>query len=68
MADVRKNTHKSVDEIFDKADVIGAKATKIKEGVDDFISDNPEKSVLIALGTGIIVGGVLAAIILKKKK
>jgi ElaB/YqjD/DUF883 family membrane-anchored ribosome-binding protein len=79
MADVRKSTHKSVDKLFDKAERIGEsgketiarvkeKASEIKEGVDDFISDNPEKSVMIALGVGIIAGGLLAALLMKKKK
>jgi ElaB/YqjD/DUF883 family membrane-anchored ribosome-binding protein len=74
---IRQQTHKNVDKIMDKAESIGVsskeniehlkqKATEVKENVDGYIQENPEKSVFIAAAIGAVAGGVVAATIVKK--
>ena len=75
---LRQKTHDGVDKIADKAEGIGEsgkkamhklqeKAIKIKKNVDEYIENNPEKSLLIAAGTGVIVGAVTAVTLMRKK-
>jgi len=75
---LRQRTHKSVDKILDKAADIGErgkeamdglkeKAAAAKENVDGYIRKNPEKSVLIAVGVGAVVGALLAAAMMRRK-
>ena len=75
---LRQKTHESVDNIMDKAESIEERgkekmvrlkenAMKVKENVDDYIQENPERSVLIAAGIGIVAGIILTATLMRKK-
>ncbi len=75
---IRRKTHKGVDSIMDKAHDLGERgqenlermkegATTVRNNVDGYIKQNPEKSALIAAGIGAIVGAVLAAAIMRRK-
>ena len=77
IANIRQKTHKSVDNIMDKAESIEEsgkekmnhlkeKAIMVKVNVDNYIKKNPEKSVLIAAGVGIAVGAILVASLMKR--
>lgn len=79
IADVRQKTHESVDNIMDKAESfsdtgkesiaqINEKASMIKGSVDDYIRKNPETSLLIAAGVGALVGGILAAAMMGRRR
>lgn len=74
---LRERTHDSVDNIMDKAESINEsgkktiahledKAVKIRGNFDGYIQENPEKSVLIAAGVGIVVGGLIVALMKKR--
>jgi len=76
--DMRQRTHEGIDKIMDKAESISdsgkekiaqlkQKAVVIKDNVDGYIKENPEKSVLIAAGVGAVVGTVVTAAIMKKR-
>ena len=76
--DLRQRTHDGVDKIMDKAesirdsgqegiDNLKEKATDIRENVDGYIQKNPEKSVLIAAGIGVIIGAMIAAAMMRKR-
>jgi ElaB/YqjD/DUF883 family membrane-anchored ribosome-binding protein len=67
---IRQRTHKSVDNIMDKAQSIGEsgkgelihlkeKATTMNENFDGYIRKNPEKSVLIAAGIGAVISAMM---------
>lgn len=67
MSNIRKRTHKEVDNIMDRAKRaeerskekiarLKAKAIMIKGNVNGYIKKNPEKAVLIAAGTGVATG------------
>lgn len=75
---IRQKTHNSVDKIIDKAEhmrersneeiaYLKEKAIIIKENVDGYIKKNPEKSVLIAAGIGVVIGGIIVATIMRRK-
>jgi ElaB/YqjD/DUF883 family membrane-anchored ribosome-binding protein len=75
---MRQKTHDSVDKIMDKADDIRAKSTAelahmkeklelMRHNVDGYIKENPEKSVLIAAGVGVVVGTLITAIIMRRR-
>ena len=76
---IRQKTHQSVDKIMDGADNMDAKSKEaianLKEKVniarkdfDNYIKQNPEKSVLIAAGIGIAFGAIITSLIIKKRK
>jgi ElaB/YqjD/DUF883 family membrane-anchored ribosome-binding protein len=76
---VREKTHDNVDKIMDKTEEMKAdgenklarlkiKGQEIRNDIDERISENPEKSVLIATGVGIAVGIILTALIMRRKK
>jgi len=78
LSSLRERTHESVDKIMDKAESIGErgkeamdglkeKAAAAKENVDGYIRKNPEKSVLIAVGVGAVVGALLTAAMMRRK-
>lgn len=65
--------------MMDKAESIGEKgkeamdrlkdkAITMKENVDDYIRENPTKSVLIAAGIGAVVGAMIAAAMMRKNR
>jgi ElaB/YqjD/DUF883 family membrane-anchored ribosome-binding protein len=75
---LRKKTHDGVDKMMDKAESIGESSKKkiesfkeksqmVKNNVDGYIKENPEKSVLIATGIGLIIGAIITTIVVKKK-
>jgi ElaB/YqjD/DUF883 family membrane-anchored ribosome-binding protein len=75
---LRQRTHDSVDKIMDRAESVSEsgkekmadikeKAMMMKENVNGYIRNNPEKSVLIAAGIGAVVGGILAASLMRRK-
>lgn len=75
---IRQKTHKGVDKIMDKAESmkdsseekiadLKEKAIVVRKNVDGYIKKNPEKSVLIAVGVGAVIGAVLAAVIMRRK-
>ena len=75
---IRQKTHNSVDKIMDKAESmeesgkeamahLKEKATQTRKNVDVYIQNNPEKSVLIAAGVGLVVGAVFTAIMMRRK-
>jgi len=76
---VRQRTHEGVDKIMDKAESLNErgkeeiarlkeKASMMREDVDGYISKNPEKSVLIAAGVGVVLGAVLAAALMRRNR
>jgi len=76
---VRQRTHESVDKIMDKAESMSEsgkeeiarlkeKALMMKGNVDGYISKNPEKSVLIAAGIGVVAGAVIAALLMRRRQ
>ena len=78
ISNIRDKSHTGVDTIMDKAEDIQEsgkdkmayvrdKATMMKENVDGYIRTNPEKSLLIAVGFGIISGVILANILMHKR-
>ncbi|PIN81583.1 hypothetical protein COV13_00820 [Candidatus Woesearchaeota archaeon CG10_big_fil_rev_8_21_14_0_10_32_9] len=75
---LRQKTHNSVDRIMDKAESVGEsgkeaivnlkeKAILMKGNVDDYIKENPERSVLIAAGVGAVVGVVVTALLMRRR-
>lgn len=75
---MRQRTHERVDKIMDKAesmkesgkealDNFKEKVKVTRENVDGYIRKNPEKSVLIAAGVGVITGALIAAAIMRRK-
>lgn len=75
----RNKTHEGVDKAIDKAEQmrdsgreklaqLKERAMIMRDNVDGYIIRNPEKSVLIAAGVGVVVGAVVTAVIMKKKK
>lgn len=78
ISDIRQRTHNRVDTILDKAESIRAsgkekvahlkeKAMRARKNVDGYIQKNPEKSVLIAAGVGVVVGAIVTAAIMRRK-
>jgi ElaB/YqjD/DUF883 family membrane-anchored ribosome-binding protein len=75
---IRQRTHDRVDKIMDKAESmrdsgqekmarLKKKATMMKDDVDGYIRENPEKSVLIAAGIGAVIGAMFAAAMMRKR-
>jgi ElaB/YqjD/DUF883 family membrane-anchored ribosome-binding protein len=78
MTNVRQKAHNGVNKMMDKAENIKdeskeeitslkEKAIKARENVDGYISDNPEKSILMAAGAGLVAGAIATAVVMKKK-
>ncbi len=76
---LREKSHKGVDNIIDKAESIEgsgkeniaqfkAKFSRMQKRVDNHIQNNPKRSVLIAAGAGMVVGVVLTAVLMRKRK
>ena len=76
---VRHGAHDRVDKIMDKAENINErskeklshikeKASMMKEDIDGYIRQNPEKSVLIAAGIGAVIGAMFAAAMMRRKQ
>jgi ElaB/YqjD/DUF883 family membrane-anchored ribosome-binding protein len=74
---IRNMTHENVDKIMDKAESMKAstkaamedardKAAEIKDNIDEYIRENPEKSVLIAAGIGLALGALIATVMRRK--
>jgi ElaB/YqjD/DUF883 family membrane-anchored ribosome-binding protein len=72
MAYVRDKTHDGVDKVMDtvesirdggkeKIDDVKKTVVDARKNVDGYIKKNPEKSVLIAAGTGVVLGAVAVA-------
>lgn len=77
--DIRERTHDSVDKIMDKADSMNEsgkeaiarfkeKAMDARENIDGYIQTNPEKSVLIAAGVGVVVGALVTAAMMRRRQ
>jgi ElaB/YqjD/DUF883 family membrane-anchored ribosome-binding protein len=78
ISNIRKKTHDGVDKVMDKAEYVSEsgkekfenlqeKATVMREDLDEYIRENPEKSVLIAAGVGAVVGLMLAALVIRRR-
>ena len=78
ISELRVKTHAMVDKMMDDAralEVNGSediatlkeKAVAVKENVHCYIKTNPEKSVLIAAGLGVVAGALIATMIARKK-
>ena len=76
---IRQRTHDGVDRIMDKAASmrdsskatmadLKVKATVMRENVDGYISENPEKSVLIAAGVGMVAGAIVASAMMRRRQ
>lgn len=76
---MREKSHQRMDEILDKAEHLNqkgketlenvkAKMRMMRENADDHIRRNPESSVLIATGVGIVLGSVITAIIMRRRR
>ena len=74
---MRKKTHERVDKIMDNADRMKESSKEwiarlkeetigIKERVDRYIRENPEKSVMIASGIGAVIGVIFATMMKRK--
>ena len=75
---LRQGTHNGVDKIMDKAESmkqsgkervahVKEKVIMMRKNVDGYIKKNPEKSVLIAAGIGVVAGAVTVAALMRKK-
>lgn len=75
---IRQKTHEGVDKIMNKAESMNRssketiarlreKTVMVGENVDDYITNNPKKSVLIAVGIGAFLGVIIAAAITRRK-
>ncbi len=75
---VRKKAHKGVDRVMDRAEdvqdgvseriaMMKEKAMLMRENANDYIKENPEKSVLFAAGVGAVLGVILTAAVLKRR-
>lgn len=75
---MKQRTHDGVDKIMDKAESmkessveaiasLKERGMEMKENMDKYIRKNPEKSVLIAAGTGAVVGAILAALFIRRR-
>ena len=78
LSNLRQKSHKTVDNVIDKAENmrqkskmemqdLKEKAIQARKNVDDFIKRNPERSVLIATGTGLAIGVLFTALMMKRK-
>jgi ElaB/YqjD/DUF883 family membrane-anchored ribosome-binding protein len=74
----RKMAHDKVDNLMDRTEdyaqrgsdqltSMKEKAAQVRETVDSYVKDNPEKSVLIAAGAGAVVGALLAAALMRRR-
>ena len=75
----RQKTNRGVNMIIDKAEKIGNQGEKImtnlkdktiiiKDDIDGYIMKNPEKSVLIATGIGLVIGSILTYKLINRGK
>ncbi len=76
---LRQRTHESVDKIMDKAENLRQsgketlahvkdKAILIRGNVDGYIKKNPKKTVMFAVGTGVVAGAVTTAVLMRRKR
>lgn len=76
---IRQKTNRGVNMIIDKAEKIGNQGEKImtnlkdktiiiKDDIDGYIMKNPEKSVLIATGIGLVLGSILTYKLINRGK
>ena len=79
ISSIRNRAHNGVDKIMDKAESLKEdgeeqlarlkeKATMVRGNVDGYIRDNPEKSVLIAAGVGVVVGAIFVAAMMRRRQ
>jgi ElaB/YqjD/DUF883 family membrane-anchored ribosome-binding protein len=77
LSTVRQKTHDGVDRIINRAEdfeedskesLINLKenATKVRENINSYIEDNPEKSILIATGVGAVIGAMLTSYMMRR--
>lgn len=75
---VRQRAHENIDRVMDGAERIKNRGSKamyyLKEksinarnNIDGYIEENPEKSVLIAVGIGVIVASILSRIMARRR-
>ena len=75
---LRQKTHDDIDKVMDKVEnlrdignekviQIKEKTAMIKDDIDGYIKRNPEKSVLIAAGVGLVIGAMIAAAMMRRK-
>ena len=78
-SNLRTKAHDSVDKAMDKAENISEstkekienlkeKARMMRMRVDGYIKENPERSVLIAAGIGVVTGAVITALIMRRRR
>jgi len=75
---VKQRTREGVDKIIDTAESMSEegknkieslkeKAQMMRNDVDDYIKKNPEKSVLVAVGIGLVAGAIIAAAMIRRR-
>lgn len=75
---VRQKTHNGIDNLMDRAESVNDSGKKVvndlkektmmvREDIDDDIERNPEKSVLIAVGIGALIGVIFTATLMRKR-
>ncbi len=78
-SDLRQSAHDRVDDAMDRVEYLNergqkamsqakAKMQELREGADSYIERNPEKSVLIAAGIGAVVGSIITASIVRRRR
>lgn len=77
--ELKQRAHERMDRVMDKAEELNmkgketiqqmkAKMMAMREDLDDKIRRNPESSVLIAAGAGVLIGAVLTAAIMRRRR
>jgi ElaB/YqjD/DUF883 family membrane-anchored ribosome-binding protein len=75
---IRQRTHDGVDKVMDKAQSMSdtgkdamnrskERAIIMRKDVDGYIGENPEKSILIAMGFGLVVGAILVSVMRRNR-
>ena len=75
---IRKKTHQRVDKIMDGAENMNEKSKEAinhakeqmllaRKNFDNYIKENPEKSVLIAAGIGVAFGTIITALMMRRR-
>jgi len=77
--DVRQKVHDRVDDAIDKMDELNergqetwsqakAKMHKMRDDADEYVQRNPERSVLLAAGAGVVLGSIITASIMRRRR
>jgi ElaB/YqjD/DUF883 family membrane-anchored ribosome-binding protein len=53
--------------VIETTDAMKSKAIETRENARDYVKDNPEKSIGIAVGTGVVIGAVIALLASRRR-